>query len=89
MVEPVYVPYEQYRAAKTRCGLDSRIYCIYNEFLHVINFITVPCISAFLLRTNLCINFICSVLPQAEGTRSSIAVKALCCKPEGRGFETR
>jgi hypothetical protein len=24
MIEPVYVPYEQYRAAKTRCGLDSR-----------------------------------------------------------------
>jgi hypothetical protein len=23
MIEPVYVPYEQYRAAKTRCGLDS------------------------------------------------------------------
>jgi hypothetical protein len=29
MMEPVYVPYEQYRAAKTRCGLDSRIYGIY------------------------------------------------------------
>jgi hypothetical protein len=28
MIEPVYVPYEQYRAAKTRCGLDSRIYGI-------------------------------------------------------------
>jgi hypothetical protein len=26
MIEPAYVPYEQYRAAKTRCGLDSRIY---------------------------------------------------------------
>jgi hypothetical protein len=26
MIEPVYVPYEEYRAAKTRCGLDSRIY---------------------------------------------------------------
>jgi hypothetical protein len=26
MIEPVYVPYEQYRAAKMRCGLDSRIY---------------------------------------------------------------
>jgi hypothetical protein len=25
MIEPVYVLYE-YRAAKTRCGLDSRIY---------------------------------------------------------------
>jgi hypothetical protein len=29
MIEPVYVPYEQYRAEKTRCGLDSRIYGIY------------------------------------------------------------
>jgi hypothetical protein len=28
MIEPVYVPYEQYRAAKTGCGLDSRIYGI-------------------------------------------------------------
>jgi hypothetical protein len=27
MIEPVYVPYE-YRAAKTGCGLDSRIYGI-------------------------------------------------------------
>jgi hypothetical protein len=26
MIEPVYVPYEQYRAANTRCKLDSRIY---------------------------------------------------------------
>jgi hypothetical protein len=26
MIEPVYVLYEQYRSAKTRCGLDSRIY---------------------------------------------------------------
>jgi hypothetical protein len=26
MIEPVYVPYKQYRVAKTRCGLDSRIY---------------------------------------------------------------
>jgi hypothetical protein len=26
MIEPAYVPYEQYRAAKTRCRLDSRIY---------------------------------------------------------------
>jgi hypothetical protein len=24
MIEPVYVPYEHYRAAKTGCGLDSR-----------------------------------------------------------------
>jgi hypothetical protein len=32
MIEPVYVPYEQYREAKTRCGLDSRIYgnCLYS-----------------------------------------------------------
>jgi hypothetical protein len=29
MIEPVYVLYEQYRAAKTRCGLDSRIYGTY------------------------------------------------------------
>jgi hypothetical protein len=29
MIEPVYVPYEQYRAAKTGCGLHSRIYGIY------------------------------------------------------------
>jgi hypothetical protein len=28
MIELVYVPYEQYRAAKTRCGLDLRIYGI-------------------------------------------------------------
>jgi hypothetical protein len=28
MIELVYVPYEQYRAAKTRCGLDSRLYGI-------------------------------------------------------------
>jgi hypothetical protein len=28
MIEPVYVPYEQYKVAKTRCGLDSRIYGI-------------------------------------------------------------
>jgi hypothetical protein len=26
MIEPVYVLYEQYRALKMRCGLDSRIY---------------------------------------------------------------
>jgi hypothetical protein len=32
MIEPVYVPYEQYRAAKTGCGLDSRIYGIYYTF---------------------------------------------------------
>jgi hypothetical protein len=31
MIEPVYVPYEQYRAAKTRCGLDSRIYGTFSE----------------------------------------------------------
>jgi hypothetical protein len=24
-----------------------------------------------------------------NGTRGSVVVKALCCKPEGRGFETR
>jgi hypothetical protein len=24
-----------------------------------------------------------------EGVRSSVVVKALCCKPEGRGFVTR
>jgi hypothetical protein len=29
MIEPVYVPYEHYRAAKTGCGLDPRIYGIY------------------------------------------------------------
>jgi hypothetical protein len=29
MIEPVYVPYEQYRAAKMRCGLNSRIYGIW------------------------------------------------------------
>jgi hypothetical protein len=28
MIEPVYVPYEHYREAKTGCGLDSRIYGI-------------------------------------------------------------
>jgi hypothetical protein len=26
IIEPVYVPYDQYWAAKTECGLDSRIY---------------------------------------------------------------
>jgi hypothetical protein len=31
MIEPVYVPYEQYRAAKTGCGLDSRIYGIFKH----------------------------------------------------------
>jgi hypothetical protein len=36
MIEPVYVPYEQYRAAKTRCGLDSRIYG---------NFFTMKCLE--------------------------------------------
>jgi predicted HAD superfamily hydrolase len=32
MIEPVYVPYEQYRVAKTRCGLDSRIYGICRHY---------------------------------------------------------
>jgi hypothetical protein len=26
---------------------------------------------------------------QAEGARGSVVVKALCCKPEGRGFTSR
>jgi hypothetical protein len=34
MIEPVYVPYEQYRAAKTRCRLDSRIYGILHTKLY-------------------------------------------------------
>jgi hypothetical protein len=37
MIEPVYVPYEQYRAAKTGCGLDSRIYgIVYSKYNNVL-----------------------------------------------------
>jgi hypothetical protein len=36
MIEPVYVPYEQYRAAKTRCELDSRIYGMCSYFLYML-----------------------------------------------------
>jgi hypothetical protein len=40
MIEPEYVPYEQYRATKTRCGLDSRIYGTSFSNNKVINHIT-------------------------------------------------
>jgi hypothetical protein len=33
MIEPVYVPYEHYKAAKTGCGLDSRIYGIQESYI--------------------------------------------------------
>jgi hypothetical protein len=36
MIEPVYLPYEQYRAAKTRCRLDSRIYGIYIQITAIL-----------------------------------------------------
>jgi hypothetical protein len=47
MIEPVYVPYEQYRAAKTRCGLDSRIYDIY-----IYIYIYIYCFLEFIHETN-------------------------------------
>jgi hypothetical protein len=37
MIEPVYVPYKQYGAAKMRCGLDSRIYGIKNCLMKLIS----------------------------------------------------
>jgi hypothetical protein len=35
------------------------------------------------------ISYACSVLYLLFGTRGSLVVKALCYKPEGRGFDVR
>jgi hypothetical protein len=54
MIEPVYVPYEQYRAAKTRCGLDSRIYGISVTMLgHKLQIQWIPHLMALHLRFSL------------------------------------
>jgi hypothetical protein len=50
---------------------------MYYGFLIMLNFKTVLYIRAFLLKTNLCINLICSILSHAVTLISSLTLSSL------------
>jgi hypothetical protein len=41
------------------------------------------------VNTEIAVHIYCNVYQVGKGARGSVVVKALCYKPEGRGFETR
>jgi hypothetical protein len=79
----VWLPY-----SVSKSSIIHIVYSEYREYIWMRTQLLLP--PNFIHITTLCVvssNF--NDENYVEGTRGSVVVKALCCKPEGRGFDTR